>query len=117
VSASHEPEELEDWDGDDEEAELPIVPAPGSDGSPADLGGPRPALVRRRSAHAPPTGNTKRRDAAGRRREILREATGRSIPEPAEWEDDLAMKQRDRAASKLSTKTLTHNAGSGFGLA
>lgn len=64
-----------------------------------------------------PRGNTKLADAPQARERVLKEATGRAEKQPEQWRQELALGNREAAASTLSAKGKTHNAGSGFGLA
>jgi hypothetical protein len=63
-------------------------------------------------------GNTKTPDAPQARQAAIREATGRGmVPPVADWREQLAAGETGKAASSLTDGGLTHNAGSGFGLA
>jgi hypothetical protein len=93
---------------------LPILDPDGEVAATAEieLPGPRP---RRRNLK----GNTKAANADIARAAALREATGRAEPEVAGtgWRDHLKAGERGKASSALVKDGLTHNAGSGFGLA
>lgn len=96
---------------DDEEEELPVIPAPGT-------APPEPLAAReRRPQRTEHKGNTPTTMAAERRREVTREAQGRAHNEPDEWRQAHAAGESSKARAALSSRTPTHNANSGFGLA
>jgi hypothetical protein len=99
----------EAWDGDDY----------GDEGLEAEASEPAPAPRRRRKIleGKPRKGNTRREDVPTARRQAVAAATGRKPAEPEEWWGQLAQGDRDKAASTLTSRTPTHHAGSGFGLA
>ena len=73
---------------------------------------PMPELSARRQR-----GNTSSEDLGAARAAALREAQGRGFIDPSEWAEQLEAGDRTRASSALGRSELTHNAGSGFGLA
>lgn len=74
-------------------------------------------LRRRRKGSEPPKGNTKTTDARATRDSVIRQAQGRDRKEPEQWREDLKAGERGKAQAALASKSFTHNAGSGFGLA
>jgi hypothetical protein len=98
--------EVDVW-ADDYDPEIEGVPAP-----------PRRTV---RHPHRPPVvehkTNTKTADADRVRGEVMREAQGKTKPEPDEWRQHLAAGERGKAISGLLDGGVTHNADSGFGLA
>jgi hypothetical protein len=78
---------------------------------------PRPArqspqgLLRRRR------GNTRIEEAEGARAQASQVAAGRLMEPKSEWREDMVTGERGKAISKLTDGELTHNSGSGFGLA
>jgi hypothetical protein len=103
------PDDPDDWEGDDEGDELPVIPA---DGEPAAESPRR----RRRQPRAP-----KPRKGSPQRTETHRadvaQATGRSRPAPPNWRDDLGSGDRGAASRSLGSRGHTHNSDSGYGLA
>lgn len=97
----------------------------GPNATPADAGAtvwdedkPRPArntpqLLRRKHK-----GNVKAADQEMARQQATNAATGKT-PDPPndEWREQLAVGERGKAISQLTDTELTHNSGSGFGLA
>jgi hypothetical protein len=114
------PVDLDDEFEDEELDELPVIAAPGTAATPpAPMRSrtPKRGMIRPMHAGGGPRGNTRTGDAEGARRRSIAEATGQATPATAEWREDLAEGNRDRAVGKLSRKGKTHNSGSGFGLA
>ena len=73
---------------------------------------------RRPTMRAPQRGNTTRAQAQDARRSTLEAATGRApLKNADEWRELLRSGERTKARTKLSGRGMTHNAGSGFGLA
>ena len=62
-------------------------------------------------------GNTKIAEAEGARAQASQVAAGRLMEPKSDWRDHMAVGERGKAISKLTDGELTHNAGSGFGLA
>ena len=97
------------WLGDEEDEELPILPAPTGAIPPPDQATRRPVRRRLRPSRGVPMA------AAGdARRQVLAEATGRAMAEPDAWRTDMELGQRDRAAGSLGAGG--RRKGSGFGL-
>jgi hypothetical protein len=111
-------EDFDDFDDDDEA--LPVltpegVPIAGTEAKPkrrrrprgSDVGGGR-------------HGNTKTADLDAARSRTIADAQGKTSfadPEGDDWREQLGNKDRGKAASTLTSGKLTHNSGSGFGLA
>jgi hypothetical protein len=95
------------WDGDDEEAELPVL------GTTEEVA-PKPKR-RRRSNTPTPRGNVPTALAGEARRAVLADATGRGPKEQDQWRSELSMGQRNRAAASLSSRK--PRSSGGFGLA
>jgi len=101
------------WEEDEELEALPVIPAAGEAAQPPE----KPRKLRR---WQPPqrAGSVPRAAAGTARSAVVAEATGRaSSPPEVGWREDLADGNRGRAASRLSQRSNTHNAGSGYGLA
>lgn len=98
--------------GEDEEEELAVIQAPGAALEEA-------AAKRRRARAVPerPKGNTSREEAPAARARLMAEATGRAHREPDAWREQLAAGDKGKAVATLTSRRLTHNAGTGFGLA
>jgi hypothetical protein len=63
-------------------------------------------------------GNTKMVDAQQARAATMRDAQGiGEVPVASDWREQLAAGDKGKAISSLTDGGLTHNAGSGFGLA
>lgn len=124
------PEDMDedlDFDEDDDDEPLPVLtpeglPVPGA----LESNKQRRKRVKRQATEpgsVAPKGNTKIGDARVKRGTTISEAQGRAtFTEPGaadenDWRDDMAVGERGKAASKLSSGRLTHNSGSGFGLA
>ena len=92
------------WEGDDEEAELPV------------LGPTSEPKRRRRTRPAPRPKGIPLESAPDARRQVLAEATGKAYQEPEEWREQMSNGRRDRAISALESGG-RRGSGSGFGLA
>ena len=105
-------DELEEYEDDDEQP-LPIISANGT-----VLAAPvRPKRTRVRVApRRRHEGNTKVSEAPAKRTAVLAEATGKAIRNPDDWREELAAGSRDKAVAAIP-QGLTHNSGSGFGIA
>lgn len=79
--------------------------------------GPRARIRRKLRRWEPPKGNVKTGDLAAARTSNIERATMKARPEPDEWREQLAAGDRSKAISSLASPKLTHNSGSGFGLA
>ncbi len=62
-------------------------------------------------------GNTKAEEAPAARQAAVATATGRLLEPTSDWREKLAAGERSKAISDLTDTDLTHNSGSGFGLA
>lgn len=107
------------FDDDDDEQPLAVLTTEGTpvDGQPTV--GPRKRR-RSQSVDKPHKGNTKIANAGEARSATIADAQGKTTfadPDADDWRQDLANKDHDRAAAKLTSGKLTHNSGSGFGLA
>jgi hypothetical protein len=118
-------DDLDEFDDDeDEDEELPVI---GPDGSPqtrvlAESRAERKARRFRGKGGSDPgrRGNTKTADLPAARSRNVAEAQGKTTftdPGGEDWRDQLANKERGKAASTLTSGKMTHNSGSGFGLA
>ncbi len=113
-------EEIKDLglDDDDEDEALPVVDL---DGTP--LPGQRMSKKmrkRERRRAREHKGNTKVADIATARDQVVAEAQGQATftgPDSEEWRTELGAGNRGKAIAALTSDKLTHNAGSGFGLA
>jgi hypothetical protein len=65
----------------------------------------------------PPKGNTKTGDAPAARNVVIARAQGKERQEPDQWREDLKAGDRGKVISELTSRKITHNAASGFGLA
>lgn len=98
---------------DDDEEELPVIPAPGTAAPPAQS----KARHKVRTTPDAKRGNTKAGDARLTRDQIVREAQGKERTEPEPWREEISAGDRSKAVATLSSRRHTHNSGSGFGLA
>lgn len=96
-------------DDDEIPGALPVIDEDGT-----EVGGSRGP---RHSRLVVPKGNTKAVLAADRRREVMAEAKGAASPRQQQWRESLRDGKRNKAASELTQGGVTHNSGSGFGLA
>lgn len=108
----------DEWDDDDEDEALPVLTP---EGAPAEAESSTKRKRRRRAKAAEPRkGNTKTADLSAARSQNVAQAQGKTTfadPGDGDWRQDLGNKDRGKAASKLTSGKLTHNSGSGFGLA
>lgn len=82
-----------------------------------DESGPTRAARARRPRRERRKGNTPADMAGAARAATLAEATGQIPAEADDWRERLAGGERSVAEAAVRSKALTHNAGSGFGLA
>ena len=112
------PDDLEDdldlLEEDDPEP-LPVIRSDGTPEAPA-----KPKRRRARNAPPPKRANARVEDLAAERQRNLEEArSGGRLVDPSgdEWREILRSGNRNRASNRLADDELTHNSGSGFGLA
>jgi hypothetical protein len=109
-----------DDDFDDDDMPLAVLTPEGTpvDGQPTV--GKRKRRRHAQSIDKPHKGNTKTANLAEARSANIADAQGKTTfadPGADDWRQDLANKQHGKAAAKLTSGKLTHNSGSGFGLA
>lgn len=117
---SDDPDEIpwdDEDDDDDEDVPLPVISANGTVLAAPVVERKRGLRKRQPNLGRRYKGNTKAGDASMKRDQVMREAKGTVMKDPDEWRDQLGQGDRGKAGAALYSTELTHNAGSGFGLA